>query len=118
LAHACGIAEINFKGAGRRRGGRIAHWPSLVGENADVNALGLANQAVDKAASQAMPPAFVAAVSDENLGDTVSAGKVHDRVNRIFSVQEFDMSVQLPRHGQVGLKDLTEVSELWRFASG
>ena len=72
-------------------------------EDAHVDALGLPDQAVKVAAPETVPPAFPCAVSHEDLRDSARARELHDRFDRVFAVQGFDLRSQLAGDRQIVL---------------
>lgn len=60
-----------------------------MGKDADVDAFGGADEAVEVAAEAALPPAVSAAVADIDLSDATLAGEAQDSVDGVFAI-EFD----------------------------
>ena len=58
-------------------------------EDADVDTLGRANEAEHRITEEAVPPAVVGAVPNENLRDTVLPRKIDDCGYRIVTFQHF-----------------------------
>ena len=59
----------------------------VVGENANVDAFGGTDEAVEVAAKGAFPPAVAAAVADVNLGYAALAGEAENGVDGVFAIE-------------------------------
>ena len=58
-----------------------------MGEDADIDAFGGADEAVKVAAEGAFPPTVAAAVADVDLGDAALAGEAENRIDRVFAIK-------------------------------
>src|ERR1039457_6636486 len=96
LADAGGVAEVDLESSGR-----LALCHGLMGEHADVDVVGAADQAIEWSAGKPLPPFLAGAVAHENLRDAAFARKIEDGVDGIFSIQKLDVSLCVARDGKI-----------------
>src|SRR3979411_1308124 len=75
-----------------------------MGEDADVDVVGAADEAIERRAAKPLPPAFLAAVSDEDLGDAVLAREFEDGFDGILAIQNFQASTGGARECEVAIE--------------
>src|SRR6516162_3280823 len=71
-----------------------------MGEDPDVNAACRADQTANRASEQPGAQILLGAVTDENLGDAVGAGKVEDGLDNVFAFKNLDLQTFAAGLGQ------------------
>ena len=92
---------IGFSGAGcitqkNLEASLTTHAPDLLGKYANVYSLGEIDQAIDRIASQLLPPSPTLAVTDKDLSDAVLPSEFDESFHRVMSLENMNGCVQIP----------------------
>ena len=100
LAHAGGVAEKHLQASAICRC-RLGHQ---CGKHANVDAVGLGDQAIEQRAGELAHPAALQVVADEELRDAVPPRVVQDRADGIVGVEDVDMCLLRPGEHHVAIE--------------
>jgi hypothetical protein len=75
-----------------------------MGENADVDALGVADESIERCATDASAPTAAEVVADKDLRDAMKLGVVENHTNGVLAVQDLDMRMLSASQRHVSFK--------------